>query len=215
VCGANASHPIPNIVGTSRKLTELINRVKFHIDGLRGFGLAGTQKSYVSIGKHVRPQHMQCVALSCLHVMDYFISFMQAYICILSNKRDKTCTGLIRNLILATCIEVCSIQSLWIGNNSLASCTKAAHGIPVSLKTVSTVEVVKYSTPSVAARMLAHYWSRSPVETLSASVPLTFSLRIRIVPVWKTKSSWFSRNIYKYFIQFLLRCVSRPTITTL
>ena len=51
----STSQSIPTIFCTSGTLTYLINHAKFNIDWLRGFGLAGTRKSYVSIGKYGRP----------------------------------------------------------------------------------------------------------------------------------------------------------------
>jgi hypothetical protein len=50
-----STHPITTIFVTSGNPTDIINRATFHIDRLRGFGLAGTRKSYVCIGKHGRP----------------------------------------------------------------------------------------------------------------------------------------------------------------
>jgi hypothetical protein len=52
---ATPSQPISTIFSKSGKLTNLIIRTKFYTDGLMGFGLAGTRKSYVSEGKHGRP----------------------------------------------------------------------------------------------------------------------------------------------------------------
>jgi hypothetical protein len=55
ICGATPSQLIPTIFGTSRNLADIINRAKFQVDWLRGFGWAGTRKSLVSIGKRGRP----------------------------------------------------------------------------------------------------------------------------------------------------------------
>ena len=40
--GAARSEPNPTNFGTSRKLADVINRAKFHLDRLRGFGWGGT-----------------------------------------------------------------------------------------------------------------------------------------------------------------------------
>jgi hypothetical protein len=40
-CGAASSQPIATIFDTSRKLNDFINRAKFHLDRLSGFGQAG------------------------------------------------------------------------------------------------------------------------------------------------------------------------------
>jgi hypothetical protein len=42
ICGAAHSQPIPTVFDTLRNPVDLINRAKFHIDRLRGFGLAGS-----------------------------------------------------------------------------------------------------------------------------------------------------------------------------
>jgi hypothetical protein len=62
------SRPIPTILCTLDNLTNEINRAKFHVNRLRGFGLAGARKSYVSIGKHGRP-FTQSLALPRLHMI--------------------------------------------------------------------------------------------------------------------------------------------------
>jgi hypothetical protein len=43
--------PIPTNLGSSSEVLDLINRTKFHVDRLMGFGLAGTQISRTSTGK--------------------------------------------------------------------------------------------------------------------------------------------------------------------
>jgi hypothetical protein len=55
ICGAASSQPIATIFGTWRILTDVINRAKFNLDRLRGFGWAGARKSHVCIGKRGRP----------------------------------------------------------------------------------------------------------------------------------------------------------------
>jgi hypothetical protein len=40
ICGAAPGQPIQTIFGTLGNLADLINRAKFHVDWLRGFGWA-------------------------------------------------------------------------------------------------------------------------------------------------------------------------------
>jgi hypothetical protein len=47
--GPPPNQPIPNMFDTLGNLADVINRAKFNLDWLRGFGWASTRKSYVSI----------------------------------------------------------------------------------------------------------------------------------------------------------------------
>jgi hypothetical protein len=53
--GADPTEPIVITFDISRDLNDIINCAKFHIDRLRGYGVAEVQKSHVPIGKRSRP----------------------------------------------------------------------------------------------------------------------------------------------------------------